>query len=535
MTATDGDLVSDPVTVEISIANHAPVCSGASPSAADEDTAQAGTISCADEDGDTLAFAKAGDPAHGSVVVDADTGAWTYTPDRDYNGGDAFTATATDGAATSAPATIALAVTAVNDVPACDPVASSGDEEVAQGGTIACIDAENDPITYAKASDPALGAATVAANGLWTYNPGLNRNGTDSFTFTAADALGASPPQTVSLTLVDVNDLPDARLDYFTVNAASVGTLTILANDFSGPVIGSATSEPTDAITITSVTQGTRGTVSIAPGGTAIVYDVKGCASGGDSFRYTITDGHGLTDTADVFVTIARPGTNGLLSSPITDTPSVGLVANATMGSTVPAKVSWCGVTRSGYSVRSYTVQQSTNGGLTFSSTLSLTSKTATSSARNLSVGTTYRWRARTTDSGGHSGAYAQSLTARVARYQESSTEIAYSGLWSKSSTAKASGGAEKYASVKGASATITLTNVRQVAIVGPRSSTRGSFEVWIDGAKVATVSEKASTTVYSRLLYVRSLTSGVGVSHTIEIRVAGNGRVDLDAILALS
>ena len=76
------------------------------------------------------------------------------------------------------------------------------------------------------------------------------------------------------------------------------------------------------------------------------------------------------------------------------------------------------------------------------------------------------------------------------------------------------------------------MTGVRSFAIVGPKSSTRGSIKVFVDGLLVKTVSERATTTVYRRVLYVRSLTSG---PHTIRIESAGGGRVDLDAILTLS
>jgi len=58
---------------------------------------------------------------------------------------------------------------------------------------------------------------------------------------------------------------------------------------------------------------------------------------------------------------------------------------------------------------------------------------------------------------------------------------------------------------------------------------------VFVDGTLVKTVSERASTTAYRRVLYVRSLTSGAAVSHTIRIESAGGGRVDLDAILTQS
>jgi hypothetical protein len=223
------------------------------------------------------------------------------------------------------------------------------------------------------------------------------------------------------------------------------------------------------------------------------------------------------------------------LTTFVPDTPTLGFIANSTLGSTVPARLSWCGVTRSGSSVRSYTVGQSTNGGSSYASTPIVRNSTVRSTTRNLTVGKTYRWRARTTDSAGRAGAYKASLTSRIARFQESSTAFVYAGAWSRTATSNAAGGAQQSTSTAGASATITLTNVRQFAVVGPRSAGRGSFEVRVDGALVAIVSEKATTTVYRRVLYVRSLTSGPGVSHVIEIRAVGNGRIDLDAILALS
>jgi hypothetical protein len=275
--------------------------------------------------------------------------------------------------------------------------------------------------------------------------------------------------------------------------------------------------------------------VSIAPAGAGVVYDVRGCGYGTDSFTYTISDGHGRTSTATVIVAIARPGQNGLSLNPITDAPASGFITGSTIGTTVPLRLGWCGLTRSGTSVRSYAVTQSVNGGRTYASTPIIRGTTATSSVRNLSVGTSYRWRARTTDAAGRTGAWGYSLGARLGRIQDTSVAVAYSSGWRTASTRYASGGTMRYTGTKGATATIQVTGARQFAIVGPRASGRGSFEVWVDGAKVATVSERATGNAYRRVLYVRSLAGGAGVTHTIVIRAVGNGRVDLDAVLSLS
>ena len=373
-------------------------------------------------------------------------------------------------------AATAQQVVGVGDVAAvCSDASAPVVMNVAKTGSAACTDLEADPLTYAIATDASHGSAAIDAAGTWTYTPALDYRGTDTFTFTANDGVLDSSAATITITVT--NAVIDARNDLVPfVRPLDATVINVLSND--SPGLGEA-GQP---LRITAVANGARGRVT-TDGATA-TYDPTGCSTGADTFTYTVTDGQ-YSATKTVYVTIARPGSNGLSSYPVTDVPALGFITNSTIASTVPARLSWCGVTRSGYSVRSYTVGQSTNGGVTFSSTPIVSGTTATSSTRNLTVGATYAWRARTTDSARRTGNYKASLPARVDRYQETNAAITYLGPWTSASTSTASAGAEKRASVKGATATITLTNVRQFAIVGPRSSSRGSFEVWVDGAKV--------------------------------------------------
>lgn len=92
----------------------------------DEDTSHAGQLAATDPDGNTVTFALANGPTHGSVSVFAG-GAYTYTPDGDYFGSDSFTFTATDTAGSSDTATISLTVNDVSDVP------TSGDDTLTGG------------------------------------------------------------------------------------------------------------------------------------------------------------------------------------------------------------------------------------------------------------------------------------------------------------------------------------------------------------------------------------------------------------------
>jgi len=55
-------------------------------------------------------------PSHGTVSLKPG-GSFTYTPAADYSGVDSFTYRASDGTATSDPATVSITVNPVNDAP----------------------------------------------------------------------------------------------------------------------------------------------------------------------------------------------------------------------------------------------------------------------------------------------------------------------------------------------------------------------------------------------------------------------------------
>jgi hypothetical protein len=392
--------------------------------------------------------------------------------------------------------------------------------------TLTGVDPRGDPLTFAVATPPAHGTLSGTQPNL-AYTPNANFFGSDSFTYTASDGTDVSPAATVSITVTSGNDDPVlAKNDAVSIKATTTTVLNPLANDSGGA------GETLAGVTITSVTKPGKGSATITSGGTRVTYDPTTCATGGDVFSYTISDG-GSTSTKSVAVSINRPGQGGNSTSPLTDTPDTRFVTNSTMSTTVPLRLSWCGVTTSSTSVRSYKVQQSTDSGATYPTTLP-SATTGRSSTRNVSVNQDYRWRVRTVDTAGRSGGYRTSAVSIVRRYENTSTRITYSSGWGISSAGTPSGGSQKYAVSAGRTASFTVTDARAFAIVGPQSSARGSFRVSVDGTVVATVSEKASSTVYRRVLYTRSLPLD-GQSHTIVVQSLSTARVDLDAILTLS
>ena len=412
VTVRDGPTVdaTDTFSWTVTNTNRAPIGNAQSVTT-NEDTAKAITLAGTDLDGNPLNYTVLSQPAHGTL---SGTGATrTYTPAANYNGPDSFTFRVSDGVLNSATATVSITVAAVNDAPIANAQSVTTNEDTAKAITLAGTDLDGNPLNYTVLSQPAHG--TLSGTGATrTYTPAANYNGPDSFTFRVSDGLLNSATATVSITVAAVNDAPIARTDGFTVNATTAATLAVLANDYSGPVVSGATSEPTDAIIVKSVGTASRGTISIAAGGTGVVYDPTGCGTGGDSFTYTITDSRGLTATATAFVTIARPGANGLSVNPITDMPATGLVSNSTIGSTVPVRLSWCGVT-SGTTIDAYRLYQSINDG---SYTTRIDKTTATSSTRSVSVSPTrHQFQIRVKDRKSRY-AYGTGPDFRVGRYQ---------------------------------------------------------------------------------------------------------------------
>lgn len=254
-----------------------------------EDTPDAITLSATDADGDALTYAIDTQPAHGAASCSL-SGVCTYTPAADYNGADSFTFVADDGTVTSAPATVSLTVTPVNDA----PVVEDGDLTLAEDTptdiTLGATDVDGDALTYAITAQPGRGTLSCAAGGLCTYTPNADYNGADSFTYTADDGTAVSPAATVSLTITPVNDAPVAA-------AIALG----LAEDSSVPVTLSATDVEHDGLSYTYETPAHGGLSGTAP---ALTYTPDPNYWGSDSFTYRASDGQASSAAATVSLTV---------------------------------------------------------------------------------------------------------------------------------------------------------------------------------------------------------------------------------------
>jgi VCBS repeat-containing protein len=215
--ASDGLLASGIVTVTITVAsiNDAPVATADSYST-DEDTlltvAAPGVLTNdMDPDGDALTAELDTTTPNGSLVLNPG-GAFTYTPDAEFHGTDTFTYHARDGLLDSGIVTVTITVASINDAPVAVEDAYSMEEDtlltIAAPGVLANdTDPDSDPLTAVLVTDVLNGTLTLNADGSFTYTPGADFFGTDTFTYKANDGIRDSNSVTVTITVTDVSDI----------------------------------------------------------------------------------------------------------------------------------------------------------------------------------------------------------------------------------------------------------------------------------------------------------------------------------------
>jgi hypothetical protein len=207
------------VDVTVSPVNDAPVADNQSVTT-DEDTAGEVTLSASDVEGDALSYSIVRAPKHGTL---SGTGAnLTYTPAEDNIGPDSFTFEASDGTTGSSdPATVSIAVKAVNDAPVANADTRSTDEDTPLEFAATQLLRNDDPgpanessqtLTVTAVDQAVNGQVSLGTNGDITFTPATGFNGQASFEYTVCD--NGSPNECsemiaiVNVTASQVNDAP---------------------------------------------------------------------------------------------------------------------------------------------------------------------------------------------------------------------------------------------------------------------------------------------------------------------------------------
>jgi spore germination protein YaaH len=151
-------------------------------------------------------------------------------------------------------------------------------------------------------------------------------------------------------------------------------------------------------------------------------------------------------------------------------------------------------------------------------------------------VDTTGTWQLRSSavDVAGNVSATVSGRSFRALLTEDSSKSITYKGKWTKASASSASSGTTRYATAKGATATLKF-NGSSVAWVASTSNKSGYAKVFIDGVLATKVNLRAAA--QSKLVVFATTWASNG-THTIKIKVQGTkggARVDLDAFIVLA
>ena len=243
----------------------------------------------------------------------------TYTPLADVSGEDTFTFVVSDGVNTSAPATVTIEITPVNDAPVANSIARATLEGVPLMLTLSAQDVESDPLSFRVVTQPSSGTLSGDAPTL-TYTPDPGFSGVDTFTFVANDGQVDSAEVTATLTVNE--DRPDNRPPVASdlevvVETSSPKMFTLMGVDPDG-----------DGVTFEVVAAPANGTLTgDAP---MLTYTPNADFYGVDTFTFVVSDGALTSAPATVRLRVLEfVGQN---VEPVFTAPSEGDVLSAVVG-----------------------------------------------------------------------------------------------------------------------------------------------------------------------------------------------------------
>ena len=300
---TDGALSSTIATVQLDVTpvSDAPVAAAQALSVP-EDGVRLVSLSGADADGDSLSFELVRLPLHGTL-----TGAppvVLYLPKPNFYGTDSFEFRARDGARDSAPATVTLTVTPVNDVPTSTGQVVTVSEDLSKAFSLDGADLDGDSLTLVVDVQPRRGTLSGTFPAL-TYTPSANFSGTDTFSYRLTDGVATSSAATVVFDVVASNDPPSASIQAVAGREDQVIVVALHGTDADG-----------DALTFKVETPPANGTLVGNP--PYLAYYPNPDFSGADSFTFRASDG----------ALESAPATVSFVVDPVNDAPRVGRVGD---------------------------------------------------------------------------------------------------------------------------------------------------------------------------------------------------------------
>jgi PKD repeat protein len=186
----------------------------------DEDIPITGNLSFEDPDYDMLTITVFTEPDHGALTItDRRTGAFVYHPEENFSGDDYILFEACDDVACSGPIAMTFTIRPINDLPVAFPQSLTLNEDQPLRITLTGYDVENLLTEYEIAEYPSEGLLEIidATAGLFQYIPERDKYGSSSFLFQVRDDIQTSAPAMVTMTILPINDPPEATASAYTL------------------------------------------------------------------------------------------------------------------------------------------------------------------------------------------------------------------------------------------------------------------------------------------------------------------------------
>ncbi|MBQ4860643.1 tandem-95 repeat protein [Pseudoalteromonas sp. MMG013] len=217
------------VLVTVEAVNDAPVATPSAMTVAEDGRIDI-TLTGTDIEKSALTYKISTPPSNG-VLTPVSGAVWSYTPTANFNGTDSIAFIANDGELDSAPAQIAITITAINDAPNAQNVSATTDEETPISITLNGSDIDGDNLSFIIINQPSNGTATLSG-GQVNYTPNDDFTGTDSFSYQANDGSLTSQTAVADIQVNNVNDAPSiAGTPATTVRQGNTYTFTPSVTD----------------------------------------------------------------------------------------------------------------------------------------------------------------------------------------------------------------------------------------------------------------------------------------------------------------
>ncbi|MBV7528417.1 cadherin-like domain-containing protein, partial [Pseudomonas sp. PDM29] len=297
----------------------------------------------------------------GTLVIGAN-GAYTFTPDANYNGSvPTVSYTVTDGSGSNVTSTLTISVTPVDDsfTDISESVTTNEDTAVTGSvltgtssvdGPVSVVNFTIGETTYAAGSTATIanvGTLVIGANGTYTFTPAENYNGsvpTVSYTVTDGSGSNVTSTLTISVTPVDDNFTDLSETVSTAEDTAVTGSVLTGTSSVDGPVsvvnftVGGTQHQAGETATIANV-----GSLVIGANGDYTFTPDANYNGSVPTVSYTVTDGSGsnVTSTLNISVTPVDDSFTDLSESVSTaeDTAVTGSVLSGTSSVDGPVSV----------------------------------------------------------------------------------------------------------------------------------------------------------------------------------------------------